>query len=498
MSEDHGQGLTRRRFLRRLSLGAGALGAGLYLPTPLGAAPERPSGAAPRQRVLVIGAGLAGLAAAWELDEAGHDVTVLEARSRPGGRVRTLREPFAEGLFAEAGAAAFSRAYTEANRYIDALGLERAPWSQPDLAPLYHLRGRRFSAGPDAQPDWPYDLTAEEARLGPMGILKAYVLDPLPAEISEPGGWSEPPLAALDEMTLGEYMRSQGASRGAVQLLRDTQWFGHAVGHGSMLSSALADFGLFYGGPPFVLAGGNDRLPFGMAGRLGRSVRYGVEATGIRDADGGVEVTAVRGDRPESYRADRVVCAVPLGVLRSVDLEPAPRAEKRTALSEMPYLDATRTFVQVSRAFWYDEGVAGSASTDLPVGVVYRQPFSDPAGPDQRAILEGYTVASAATRQAARSDDELIEEVLDGLSKVHPGIREHFEGAVVKAWGRDPYAVGHVSWPDAGDVTAHLEALRRPHGRIHFAGEHTTVLRGTMEGALRSGIRAASEVHEAA
>ena len=79
---------------------------------------------------------------------------------------------------------------------------------------------------------------------------------------------------------------------------------------------------------------------------------------------------------------------------------------------------------------------------------------------------------------------------------MHPGIREHFEGAVVKAWGRDPYAVGHVSWPDVGDVTAHLEALQSPHGRIHFAGEHTTVLRGTMEGALRSGIRAANEIHE--
>jgi hypothetical protein len=63
---------------------------------------------------------------------------------------------------------------------------------------------------------------------------------------------------------------------------------------------------------------------------------------------------------------------------------------------------------------------------------------------------------------------------------------------------RDPYAAGHVSWPRAGDVSGHLEALQQPHGRVHFAGKHTSVLRGTMERALRSRIRAAREVDEAA
>lgn len=511
MHGDEDRGVSRRRFLQQVSLGAGALGAGLYLPSPLAgepvrtgdgplpAAPDRPSGrASPQQRVIVVGAGLAGLAAAWELDEAGHDVTVLEAHSRPGGRVRTLRESFADDLFAEAGAAAFSEAYTEAGRYIDALGLERTPWALPDLAPLYHLRGRRFSVGQGTTPDWPYELSAEEAGSDPMGLMKKYLFGTLPSAVSEPGSWSEPPLADLDDMTVGEYMRSQGASKGAVQLVRDTQWFGHAIEHGSMLSSALADFGLFYGGAPFVLAGGNDALPRGMARRLGRSLRYGVEVTGIRDTGREVEVTALRGDRRETYTADRAVCAVPLGVLGGIEMEPAVPRQKRDALDGIPYIDATRTFVQLDRAFWYDEGVAGTASTDLPVGTVFRQPFGDAAGPDQRAILEGYTVASAASRQAAMSDDELVEEVVRDLEKIHPGLREHVEGAVVKAWSRDPFAAGHVSWPGPGDVTAHLAALQRPHGRVHFAGEHTTVLRGTMEGALRSGIRAATEIHEGA
>lgn len=488
--------MPRRTFLRRAALGAGAVGAGLYLPLPLSAGPAPIGGRTQDpKRVLVLGAGLAGLAAAWELDGAGHDVTVLEARSHAGGRVRTLREPFADDLFAEAGGVAFSKTYTQANRFIDELGLEREPWAQADLAPLYHLKGRRFSGG--GETELPYELTGEERRLGPFGILKQYVFGTMPPEVSDPESWNGPPLADLDSMTLGEYMRSQGASAGAVDLIRDTQWFGYAVENGSALSSLVADFGLFMGGAPFVLAGGNDRLPMGMASRLSRSMRYGVEVTGIRDTGEGVRVTATRGDRRETYEADRAICTLPLGVLRDVEFEPSMSAEKRTAVSEMPYITATRTYLQVDRAFWYDEGVQGAASTDLPIGSVSRHPPSDTAGPDQRALLEGYAVGPEASRQASRADSELVDYVLDQMEKVHPGIGEHFEGAAVKAWSRDPYAKGHVSWPGPGDVTAHLEALQSPHGRIHFAGEHTSVLRSTMEGALRSGIRTANEVNEA-
>lgn len=511
MSSDGDGRYSRRDFLQHMALGAGAVGAGLSGPwlgrSTAGAAggqgPPRgrvasdpiPHPTSDPQRVVVVGAGLAGLAAAWELDDAGHEVTVLEAKSRAGGRVVTLRDPFADGLFADAGAAAFSEAYAEANRYVDALGLERTPFALPELKALYHLRGRRFAVGPDETPDWPYDLTAEEARLGPMGILQEYVFATLPEAIARPAPWSEPPLAELDGRSLGEYMRSQGASEGAVELIEDTQWFGHAVEHGSMLSSALAEVGLFFAGQPFVLVGGNDRLPRSMAERLGRSVRYGVEVTEIRETGQGVEVRAVRGDRPEAHQADRAIVAVPLGVVRGLEFEPGLPSAQRAAMEGIPYLSATRTFVQLDRAFWYDEGVTGLASTTLPVGIVYRHPLGDPAGPQERAILEGYTVAEAADRQAALSDHELVEEVIAGLSEIHPGLPEHVEGTAVKAWSRDPYAQGHVSWPAPGDVTAHLEALQRPHGRVHFAGEHTSVLRGTMEGALRSGIRAAKEVN---
>ena len=488
-------GLSRRRFLHHLSVGTVALGTGLHaLSTPAAA---KPLAGTPSQQksVLVLGAGLAGLAAAWELSDAGHDITVLEARMRPGGRVWTLREPFAPDVHAEAGGVAFSETYTESIRYIEALGLERIPLSFPEGAPLYHLRGRRFSAGETTE--WPYDLTAEERALGPMGILQRYILETLPPEIRQAGAWRGESLAELDTMTLGRYMRAQGASAGAVALVRDTQWFGAGVENASALASLSSDFGLYMSGFPFVIAGGNDRLPQGMADRLDGRIRYGVRVTGIRESDGGVEVTAIRGDRQERYTADRVISTLPATVLRGVRIEPALPAEQAAAIAGITYMDATRTFLQVGEGFWRHEGVTGSAATDLPIGNLTRWPLTPAHGLEGRWILESYVTGATATRAAALPENELIEETLRHMEKVHPEIAEHYEGAVVVAWGEDPYALGHVSWPAPGEVTRYLPLLQQPRGRLHFAGEHTSIYRSTMEGAIRSGIRAAREAHAA-
>src|SRR5215203_958979 len=125
--------LTRRDLLKHAALTLPALA---VLPAP--------SLAARPKKVIVIGAGLAGLSAAYELVQLGHDVTVLEARTRPGGRVHTLRSPFADGLYAEAGAISYSDSFRHMARYVKAFGLTAAPLGSRGN-PVYHLRGKRFS-----------------------------------------------------------------------------------------------------------------------------------------------------------------------------------------------------------------------------------------------------------------------------------------------------------------------------------------------------------------
>ena len=351
--------LTRRRVLRFGTAVAAGLASG-WRP-----AVAKPGGLGPPrqpQRVLVLGAGLAGLAAAWELVEAGHEVTVLEARSRPGGRVRTLRSVFAGGLHAEAGGMVFSSNDANAARYIDALGLTRAELADAGLRDLYHLRGRRFSTGPGQRVDWPYALTAEERILGPRGLIGRYILDGLPRDVADPAAWRQPHLAALDSVTLADFMRALGASDGAVELLGSAVWFGAAIDVSSMLSIAMADFPTdIVGGAVFVLAGGNDQLPCGMAERLDRNIRYGVEVESIQEGGDRVRVHARQAGEARAFMADRVICTIPASVLRDLPIDPPLPRQQARAISELNYLGVTRTFLQVRRAFWFDEGVRGRA-----------------------------------------------------------------------------------------------------------------------------------------
>ena len=500
---------SRRSFVRSI----GALSLAPFLGRPLArllaAGPSRDAvapGPLPTRRpgevrnhVLVVGAGLSGLAAAFELERAGHDVTVLEARTRPGGRVHTVRDPFADGLYTEVGAVGFSQAYTWANRYIDELGLERRDFFFPPLAALNHLEGRRFSVGMDGPADWPWEMTDEERTLGPIGLVVRYLTDTMMPRVSDPDAWDEPSLADLDEISLAEYMRREGASDGAIRVVEHTQYFGPRPEETSALSVALTDIPLFYSGAGlFVLAGGNDRLPMAMAHRLRRDVRYGVEVREILSEADGVRVRGRRGDHPIEMSADRVVVTVPAPVLRGIRVAPALPADQAEAVANLPYRDVVRAQFQVRRRFWEDEGVTGAASTDLFDGRVDRQPYHAPGESDERAVLEAFMEGETAAELSGRPVPEILETALRHLEQIHPGIGEFVEGGIVKAWSADPYARAGWSWPGPGDVTRYLAALQRPAGRIHFAGEHTSPLRSSMEGALRSGVRAAREVDEAA
>lgn len=227
--------LSRRSVLRGGALGAAGLVASR---TPLVGASNGRARTQQPQHVLVLGAGLSGLAAAWELVEAGHEVTVVEARTRPGGRVRTRRSPFADGLHCEAGGMMFSTDDAHAMRFIEALGLPRAEPGQAGLRELFHLDGRRFSHGRGQRVDWPYTLTAEERLRGPRGIQNKYILDGLPREAADPAAWQQPQLAAPAASPRRSRfsaiscccIRSRRRSWGARRCSHPWRWAGSATG----------------------------------------------------------------------------------------------------------------------------------------------------------------------------------------------------------------------------------------------------------------------------
>ena len=450
------------------------------------------------QKVLVLGAGLAGLSAAWELVQAGHDVTVLEAQRRAGGRVYTLRDPFADGLTAEAGAMSFSDSYRHFRRYLEVFKLPSAPFPRAPLPVVHHFRGRRLVVQPGAPTDWPYELKAEEKGQPLPALLQKYfgVVEQL-GDPTDPA-WKIDPFKKWDEVTLADWLKSQGASAEAVALLSSSLFFGHGWSEGSALHRLVSDVALFYMGQRSqAIPGGMDLLPRAFAQALRERIWYGAEVTRIVQEPAQVRAVFRQSGEERTLAADRLVCTLPVPVLRKIDFSPALPARKRQVLDGLEYGAVTRVYVQARRRFWLDAGTLGRAFTDLPVELVSEHPVLRPDEAEPRGILEIHPKGEVARRLDAMDEDGRIAFALGDLEKIHPGMRRHFETGASHSWANDPWAGGGYPLWKPGQLTGWLPELARPEGRIHFAGEHTSVLSRTLEGALESGNRAAREVQGA-
>jgi monoamine oxidase len=453
--------------------------------------------------VIVLGAGLAGLVAAYELGEAGYQVTVVEARSRPGGRVHTLRDEFADGMHAEAGAFAFvPTAPDYVMGYVRRFGLAVTP-ALPDEPGgrrlLYYFRGKRF---PDsAEIEWPLELSNEERRLGLPAMRSRYLRAAVDEVVKASGsGDLDALLQKYDRCSFAEFLHNDGASAAAAELIAVTDWdpVGEKLDERSALDviAQAACYGAFRG-LRYSIVGGNDRLPQAFAERLGERMRYGAAAVRIEQNRRGVRVVCVRGGREEAADADYLVCALPFSVLRGLEVSPAFSPLKRRAIEELPYSSVTSVALQCRNRFWSDEGLSGCAFTDLPISLFWDGTDGQRT---RRGILQGVMTGARSRHALALGHGQRIASMLESVEKVFPHIRDNCEGAEYRCWDDDPWSRGTNAWFRTGQMLALLPGLARPEGRVHFAGEHTAslLLHGSAQGALESGVRAAREITAAA
>ncbi|HEX2076227.1 MAG TPA: FAD-dependent oxidoreductase [Longimicrobium sp.] len=463
-------------------------------PPPLDAGPPGP----PR-RVVVIGAGLAGLSAAYELHRAGHDVTVLEAGGRVGGRVLTLREPFMDGLYAEAGGQQVYREHQAVQRYAAELGVELV---HPEITGtgMMVLRGRRIPhRAKELQLQTPLALSEEEMHLGIWAVWGRRIM-PLVEEVRASGdpeapGWPPASLARYDGMSFGELMRECGISPGAAEMLclGDLGVLGEGVDSVSALVH-LRGLALVRPGPPWVVRGGTERLPLAFAARLGARIRLRSPVVQVRRHEAGVQVVHQDGGAHRTLDADFAVCAVPHPLLAQLDIQPPPDAGFMRAVRETPQTSVTRIFLQFRRRYWLDDGWSGYASTDTPLQLVSPATLSQPG---ERGILEAYLAGDRARAAARMDEEERIRFTLEHVERIFPGAAAHFEVGVSQVWDDEPWVRGAYAWWRPGQLVEFAAHPPRPAGRVHFAGDHTTARAGWMEGALQSGLRAAREVNEA-
>ena len=485
---------TRRTFLQRAALSLPALAA---FPRLAPAADQEPAPrTGPPRKVIVVGAGLAGLAAAWELQQVGHEVTVLEAQNRAGGRVYTLRSPFSDGMYAEAGAVSFTKNFLT-SRYVDAFQVPTEPFRVNQRAAVYHLRGKRLEVTPGQPADWPYDLKPEEKKAPFAQIPRLFQA----AEKMDPFNpfFDLASLKEYDAVTLADYLKSQGASAEFVALLSSGVFFGYGWTTGSALHRLLSDAALAFAadGAALTIPGGMDQLPSAFAKALRERIWYGAPVSKIVQEPDKVRVVFRQAGAEQALEADRVIIAAPIPALRKIEITPALSAAKRQIFETLEYTPVTRVYLQMRRRFWEEAGRGGGAGTDLPIQTMSEQPFAQSALQGPRGVLESHMKGEQAARIAALDPDARIAFAIEEMEKVQPGLRQHVEGGTSYCWGDNPWAGGGYAWWKPGQLTAWVPELAKAEGRVHFAGDQTSAVPRTIEGALESGLRAFREIEKA-
>jgi monoamine oxidase len=236
--------------------------------------------------------------------------------------------------------------------------------------------------------------------------------------------------------------------------------------------------------------GGNDRLPHAFAAGLSERIRYECAVFRIEHDAQGARVFFSRGASKESASAGYVVCAIPFSTLRRVEFSPPLSATKRAAIDRLPYHSVTRIYLQSRAGYWMKEGLSGFADTDHPMEV-WDSTYGQRGG---RGILMSFIQGPRARELGQLSRNEQLRFGLNAIEDVYPGMRKNYERGFVKVWDRDPWTRGAVAYFLPGQVLSLEPHIARREGRVHFAGEHASSLRGWMQGAFESGRRAASEV----
>jgi monoamine oxidase len=408
--------------------------------------------------VIVIGGGLAGLRCATDLAAAGNDVVVLEARGRVGGRVHSHR--FSDGQVCERGAEFIDGTHTEVLALAATLGLPLSdrPSDTDARATLVDAGGRAVPMFLHATlaPDWARWERAV-AELAPTDEFEHGTL----ADVLHRLG-----LSVMSRVVIGRDVR--------------TEFMLPPEEVSQRFAAQVATLRLPGTRERHRVVGGNDQLAMGLADRLADRVRLSTAVDRIEPEVG--EVHLAGGER---LSADVLVAAVPLPVLSR--LWPDMPLE----LGAVGYGVGGKISVQFSRRIWLDYGRNGTVLSDRAWGQLW-ETTDDQAG--DAGVLTGLLASHDGA--AFASLPECVDQLVREIERIFPGAKGLAGERVHTDWTNDPRSLGAYSCFGPGQWAAAQAHLHRVHGRMWLAGEHADGFAGFMEGALRSGARAAARILE--
>ncbi len=462
--------MKRREFLRLAGIAAGAAA----FPFDRAFALPRASGAS----VIVVGAGLAGLTAAYELMLRGHQVMVLEARQRVGGRVFTLRSHFDENLYCELGGEWIHPQDHYIKHYAKGFGLGLSP----DEGPMAFWDGKAL-------------VPAEEAEKRVAGLAELdRKVDEHIAKIRILENPAHSALHALDAMSYLDWLKSMDATSEAIA--------SHRVTVNDLMTVDIGEISALHmlyehalprpEATDVRIRGGNSGLPETFARKLGARVRTGIAVDKVEHDGRGVRVHYRERAAPGTAVADRVVLAIPGHFIKSLIFQPALPEEPRRAYATLKHGRIMKVAQQSRTRFW-DRGA-------VPCRAVFTHDESDyvyDATRGQRGtrgILTCYVAGWGADRWGTLSDSEKISAARAFATNIWPAAASELERGFVQSWVKEKWSGGSYAYFAPGEMVRVRPQLSQPVDRIHFAGEHTAVWQGYMNGAVESGLRAAAEI----
>lgn len=447
-----------------------------------------------RKKVLIIGGGMAGLVAAYELKRQGHEPLILEAQGRVGGRVYTLRAPFAYGLYAEAGAMRIPRAHNLTLEYCALFNLPMRPFVMGNPKGIVYVAGQRMTAAEaNEHPErLPFNLSPSEHGHSADDLWQRAIAE-LREMVEHHGEKAWPEIVKrYDEYSLYEFLRHKGFSQGAIEFYAVMNFVESDL-HNSFIEVLREELGGAYVDMQSIV-GGMDLLPNAFYRELEECVRFGAEVRSIEQDAEGVKLHCRIGPDRVTFNGDYIICTVPFSVLRPIEADFS--REKERAIRQLNYHASTKILLQVRDRFWEKEdGIVGGASvTDLPIRRM-NYPPTDPST-TRGVLLASYTWGQDALQWGAMDAETRVTEALDDVSRIHPKIRHEFEVGASHAWYSDRWARGAFALFAPEQQTMLQDAILKPEGRVYFAGEHCSLYHAWIQGALESGIRAARQIHE--